>query len=141
VAFAHRLRVRFHQADPAGVLFFGRVFELVQATYEDMCRAAGIDIEGFMHQRIYTTPIVRVEADYHQPIRVGEEVIVEAAVARLGSSSIHMRYTIAGDDGQVRVKARVVHVFVDADTWQAVAIPDDVRSAYRRFGSPGAGLG
>ena len=36
MAFEHRHRVRFHQSDPAGVLFFGRVFELAESTYEEL---------------------------------------------------------------------------------------------------------
>lgn len=133
MAFEHTLRIRFHQCDPAGVLFFGRVFELVQATYEDLCRAAGIDIQGLMDQHIYTTPIVRVEANYLQPVLVGEEVTVRAAIERVGDTSIHLSYTISGEDGTPRIAAKVVHVFVDADSWNKVTIPEDVRAAYLRF--------
>jgi acyl-CoA thioester hydrolase len=117
-------------------LFFGRVFELVQATYEDMCRAAGIDIQGLMDQHIYSSPIVRVEADFLQPVLVGEEVTVRAVIDRVGDTSVHLSYLIMGEDGSARVRAKVVHVFVDADTWDKVTIPDDVRAAYMRFAAP-----
>jgi len=126
--FEHRQRVRFHQSDPAGVLFFGRVFELVQATYEDLCRTAGIDIDGLMRQSTHTTPVIHAEADYRRAIRVGEEVVVRAEIERLGTTSITLLYNVVGLDGESRATVRVVHVFVDADTWRKVAIPADVRN-------------
>ncbi len=132
-AFEKPLRVHFHQGDPAGVLFYGRVFELIEVAYEDMCRAAGVDIDALMHQHLYTTPVVRVEVDYLKPIKVGEEVTVRAAVERVGTSSITMHYTLLDAEHAIRAEARVVHVLVDAQTWSAVAIPDDVRAAYLRF--------
>jgi YbgC/YbaW family acyl-CoA thioester hydrolase len=132
-AFERPLRVHFHQGDPAGVLFYGRVFELIEVAYEDMCRAAGVDIDALMHQHLYTTPVARVEVDYFQPIRVGEEVTVRAAVERVGTSSITMHYTLLGAEGDLRAEARVVHVLVDARTWNAVTVPEDVRAAYLHF--------
>jgi acyl-CoA thioesterase FadM len=76
---------------------------------------------------------VRVEADYIGPVMVGEEVTVRAVIERVGDTSIRLAYTILGEDGTTRVAAKVVHVFVDADTWNKVTIPDDVRAAYLRF--------
>ena len=133
MTFEHTLRVRFHQSDPAGVLFYGRVFELVQATYEDLCRAAGIDIDALLQQHVYTTPVVHVEVDYRAPIVVGEEVVVRAVVERLGTASITIAYTLLGRTGDVRATVRVVHVYVDAKTWQATPIPDDLRGRLARF--------
>lgn len=128
MAFEHKLRVRFHQCDPAGVLFFGRVFELVQATYEDLCRSVGIDIDALLRQHVYSTPIVRVEADYRRPISVGEEVTVRATIERIGETSVTLAYAILGPEGDERVRTRVVHVWIDVDTWNKVAIPDDART-------------
>lgn len=131
--FEHLHRVRFHQSDPAGVLFFGRVFELVESTYEELCRAAGIDIDALLKQHVYTTPIVHAEADYHAPIVVGEEVTIQALVDRIGKSSIHLVYRIVGPSGDLRVTVRVVHVHVDARTWDTAPIPDDMRTRLEQF--------
>ncbi|MFN2114679.1 MAG: acyl-CoA thioesterase [Anaerolineae bacterium] len=133
MAFEHLQRIRFHQCDPAGVLFYGRVFEVVESAYEELCRAAGLDIQALMDQEVHTTPIVRAEADYLSPVRVGEEVTVRAVVERLGGSSIHIAYSIVGADGTERIRAKVVHVFVAADGWSTTEIPPDVRAAYLRF--------
>jgi len=132
VAFEHTLRVRFHQADPAGVLFYGRLFELVEETYEAFCRAAGLDIDALMRQEGLTTPVVRASADFTRPMRVGEQVTVRLTVARLGNASFTLDYDFLCANGEPRAKARVVHVFVDATCWRKHVIPDDVRERLAR---------
>ena len=42
--FAYRTRVAFHQADPAGVLFFGRYAELWQEAYEAFIADLGLSL-------------------------------------------------------------------------------------------------
>jgi 4-hydroxybenzoyl-CoA thioesterase len=133
VTFEHAIRVRFHQADPAGVLFYGRLFELVEETYEELCRAAGLDIDAMMQLRGSTTPVVHLEADFRTPIAVGETVVVRAVVERVGSTSITVGYTLVGSGGEVRATARIVHVHVDAATWRTTPIPDDVRARLEAF--------
>ena len=47
---------------------------------------------------------------------------------KLGTSSLGLQYTIRGDDGE-RLVARSIIVLTDLDTGEALAIPDDMRSA------------
>lgn len=127
--FEHALAVRFHQADPAGVLFYGRLFELVEETYEAFCRAIGFDIEAAMRMEGLTTPVVHVEADYRESLRVGERVSVRLTVSRVGRSSYTLDYAFHGEHGRPSATARVVHVVVEASGWRKQPIPHDLRQA------------
>ncbi len=119
-AFEHRTRVRFHQADPAGVLFFGRLFELISDAYEEFVEAAG----GM------TTPIVHLEADYRQAVRVGESVSVRLRLERLGHSSMTYGFEVMGPDGSLRASGRVVHTFVRLPDFAKIPMPDHARRAF-----------
>lgn len=126
--FEHTVRIRFYQADPAAVLFYGRIFELVQETFEELLRATGLDVDGWLNLRTFATPIVHAEADYRRPIQVGEAVTVHAVIEHIGTSSLAMAYTVLGPQGDLRATARVVHVFVDGRSFTKTAIPDEVRA-------------
>lgn len=136
MAFEHELRVRFHQADPAGVLFYGRLWELVEETYEVFCRAAGVDIDAAMSMRGWTTPIVHAEADYREPLRVGEAVTVRLRVCRIGRASYDLEYAFVGEHGRESAVARAVHVVVAAADWSKRSIPEDLRSRLAAWLTP-----
>lgn len=126
--FEHRVRVRFYQADPAGVLYFGRVFELVGDAYEELLRQAGVDVDALLRLEEHATPIVHAEADFKRPMRVGEEIVVRATVERVGESSVAVAYTLEGTDGKLRATARVVHVWIEGQNFRKVSIPEGIRA-------------
>ena len=114
--FEYTTQVRFHQADPAGVLFYGRVFELVNDAYEALVHAAGLGYDDHFGLRGYATPVVHVAADYRRPMAAGETLTVALDVARLGYSSLTLHFTVTGADGMERAIGEVVHAFVDVRT-------------------------
>ena len=127
--------MRFYQADPAGILYYGRIFELVGDAFEEMVRAAGIDIVALVRLETLATPIVHAEADYAGPMRVGDHLVVSALVERVGGSSVSVVYRIEGENGEVRATARVVHVWIDARPWRKVPVPDEIREKLAAFGA------
>jgi YbgC/YbaW family acyl-CoA thioester hydrolase len=135
--FRHTARIRFHQADPAGVLFYGRVFELVNEAYEELVRAAGFVYDDHFGMQDYATPVVHVEADYRRPMPAGAQVTVELTVSRIGRSSFTLAFTIQDAAGAVCAEGTVVHTFVRADTFSTIEIPPEVRAALAGY-APGS---
>ncbi len=128
MSIEHTTRVRFHQADPAGVLFFGRVFELVSDAFEETIRGAIIPFDEPFPKRDFLVPIVHVDADYQLPIRVGEEVTVSLTIERIGRSSLGYRFAIIDRDSRTRVSGSVVHTFVEASSFSTIEIPAAIRA-------------
>lgn len=129
----HRLRPTFYQADPAGVLFYGRVFELFHQAFAAFIVAAGVPYETHFAIRDYAMPVVHAEADYRRPIRPGEELDVRVTLRRLGESSIGLGYEIVDAAGEVRATGTEVHVAVDAATFRKRPLPDVIRDAMAKF--------
>jgi acyl-CoA thioester hydrolase len=127
--FRHAVRPAFYQADPAGVLFYGRVFELFHQGYAGLIEASGLPYDMHFGMRGYMVPVVHAEVDFKAPIRPGERLSVEVSVLRLGRSSITMGFRLVGPDGDERAKGRETHVAVDADSFTPIPIPDAVREA------------
>lgn len=127
MSFAVEFPIRFQDADPAGVLFFGRIYDYCHQAYEEFWVAGGVDKVHFFSAAEYLVPIVHSEADYRAPIRHGDRVRVEVTVARVGRASFTLHYAVAGAAGDLRAEARTVHAFVDRATMKPIPIPDPLR--------------
>ncbi|MHB1686899.1 MAG: acyl-CoA thioesterase [Ignavibacteriaceae bacterium] len=115
--FKTKTRIMFHDCDPAGILFFGRVFELCHSAYEEMISGFKLE-EDFWNNSVYLVPVIKSEAHYHKPMKYGEEISVEVKVKILKSSSFELEYELKNKNGEECVVANTVHVFVDKLTWK-----------------------
>jgi acyl-CoA thioester hydrolase len=131
VPFVHRLRVRFHECDPQGVVFNAHYFAYFDVALTEMWRAAFGSYQSVVDQG---TDVVVVEASarYRAPARFDDEIDVELAIARLGTTSMTTETTIRRD-GQLLVEGRLVHVFVDPATMAKQTIPDHVRAGLEPY--------
>jgi acyl-CoA thioester hydrolase len=124
--FVHRLRVRFHECDPQGVVFNAHYFMYFDVALTEMWRAAFGSYNTIVDEG---TDIVVVEASatYRAPARFDEEIEIELGIARLGATSMTMSAAVRRD-GDLLVEGRLVHVFVDPATMAKQVIPDRVRA-------------
>jgi acyl-CoA thioester hydrolase len=131
VPFVHRLRVRFHECDPQGVVFNAHYFAYFDIALTEMWRAAFGSYQSVVEQG---TDVVVVEASatYRAPARFDEEIDVELTIARLGTTSMTTETAIRRD-GALLVEGRLVHVFVDPATMAKQAIPDHVRAGLEPY--------
>ena len=131
--FVHRLRVRFHECDPQGVVFNAHYFAYFDIALTEMWREAfgsyGAVVAG-------GTDVVVVEASatFRAPARFDDELDVELRVDRLGTTSMAMAAIIRRDGAEL-VEGRMVHVFVDTATMAKKPIPDRMRAGLERYAS------
>jgi acyl-CoA thioester hydrolase len=131
VPFVHRLRVRFHECDPQGVVFNAHYFAYFDVALTEMWRAAFGSYQSVVEQG---TDVVVVEAaaTYRAPARFDDEIDVELSIARLGTTSMTTETAIRRD-GALLVEGRLVHVFVDPATMAKQTIPDHVRAGLEPY--------
>ncbi|HEX8796707.1 MAG TPA: thioesterase family protein [Polyangiaceae bacterium] len=132
--YVHRHRVGFDEVDAAGIVYFARFFTWCHDAMEAMLAPlAGGYTELVMSRRL-GLPAVHVEADYGAPLRFGDEVLVEASVERLGTSSVALRFEIVRSPGREPV-ALVKHVvaLVSLAAIRSQPLPDDVRAVFERY--------
>ncbi len=115
--FLHNIKINFYDCDPAGILFFGRVFELCHQAYESMVDGFGLE-ENYWNNPDYIVPILNAESHYHMPIKYGDNIRVEIKVTNLKSSSFELSYTLINESSEKCCEVRTVHVFVDKKTWK-----------------------
>ncbi|MEW5850704.1 MAG: thioesterase family protein [Myxococcota bacterium] len=138
MAFIHQTRVRFHEADPAGIAFFAGVLTWCHVAYEELLQAADLPLARILAEGRWALPLVHAEADYRQPCRYGAEVKVEVVVAELGDRRFTLAYRVLGPEGACLATARTVHVVVDRGNGRPASIPDELRAVLAAHQAPPA---
>ncbi|HEU5077146.1 MAG TPA: thioesterase family protein [Polyangiaceae bacterium] len=130
--FTRSRRVRFQDVDAAGVIFFAAVFEYCHDLYVEYLDAHGVSLVEVLKQRQWAAPIRHAEADYLQPLRFGDEILVSLPVAHLDESELTLGYriTLAGSR-EVAVVAQSVHTFVALPDFKRCPIPEGVFMAFQ----------
>ena len=135
-AFEHLRTVRFGECDPAGVVyypvFFNWFHEAMEQWFEQelgQSYAAVVKQVGF--------PAAETSAQFVRPIALGEEIVVRLQVARIGKSSLLLRFSVLGQ-GRIEKaigEVRCVCIGVASGEFQfrAVSIPETLREQMVRF--------
>ncbi len=123
----YRLTVRLHHTDAAGVLFYGRLFELVQEAFEAALERRGLPLSELLAGE-YRLPVVRAEADYTAPVRAGDALTVSLAFAP-GVRSLRVKAGLTDAAGRRVASVTVVHATVSAATGRPAPLPDALRRA------------
>jgi len=128
--FSRPHRIRFSECDPAGIVFYPQYFVLFNDLMEAWIDALlPIGFAGFIQERRYGLPTVRLEADFKAISRMGDDVELSLQVARVGSRSITLRLACTGAQGDLRMQVMQTVVTTSLVTHQAISIPDDLRAA------------
>ncbi|ASG22311.1 MULTISPECIES: acyl-CoA thioesterase [Nitrospirillum] len=127
--FETTTQVRFAHIDAAGIVFYPRYFEMLNAAVEDWCaQALGQDFRTLhLHHRI-GVPTVKLDVEFVSPSELGDVLTISISPREVGRSSCHLHVVFSGDD-RVRLQANVVLVCMDLQTRRATPWPQDMRSS------------
>ena len=124
--------LHFSHCDPAGIIFYSRVYELHHETYEKWVDQAESWAHWFKNDR-YAFPIVHSEADYSAPMSAGEVVEVVLKKTKVSESSFRLESSIyCGDKLSASVSS--IHVCVHKSNFQKAPLPDFVKKALGELG-------
>lgn len=116
-------KVRMHDTDMAGILYFPRQFRFAHDALEDWVESEGLGFDQVFHRENFVFVIVHAEADYLAPLKVGDKLDVHLAVERIGTSSFTVNYQLYRKK-QLVGTAKTVHVTLNAKTREKIEIPE-----------------
>jgi 1,4-dihydroxy-2-naphthoyl-CoA hydrolase len=116
-------KVRMHDTDMAGILYFPRQFRFAHDALEDFVEDQGFSFEKVFNQENFVFVIVHCEADYYSPLRVGDQLNVHVSVESIGTSSFTMKYEIFKIDHTHAGSAKTIHVTLDRITRKKIVLP------------------
>ena len=132
----HRLRVRYSDCDPQGVLFNANYLTYFDIAITELWREAFGSYEELTGKHGLDIVVAEATVRYRAPIRFDEEVEVVPTITHLGTTSMRTEISIEGDMG-LAAEGEIRHVFVRHGTAEKTPMPDDVRAGltpYQRDG-------
>jgi acyl-CoA thioester hydrolase len=129
--FVSRVRVRYNECDPQGIVFNANYFTYFDVALTEFFREA---LGGYTQLFTYDCDLVVREASARFEASAGfdDELDLNVAPAHLGRSSMVTRIDVRRD-GRVLVAGRMVHVFVDRESLAAREMPEPVRAALAAY--------
>jgi len=125
-------KVRMHDTDLAGILYFARLFRFAHDALEDLLEAEGVTFKHMLRDNSFLFVIVHCEGNYYTSITAGEHLEVHLTIEKFGTTSFHAHYDIYRDSELVG-SAKTVHVCIDTKTRQKMNIPDSVRQKFGKY--------
>lgn len=120
--FRTQIRIKFREADPAQIMYFGNLVDLAHDVFEEFIVAAGYKFTEWFRKGELMIPIRHVEADFLAPFVPGETYDVDATVAKIGETSFQMKY-VFHRAGKTHGQVKMVHAILDMQTKQKTPVP------------------
>jgi len=128
--FRHRLRVRYNECDPQGVVFNANYLTYFDITMSELWRELG----GYQAMVDAGVDMVVAEATvrYLAPLRFDDEMEVVARITRLGDTSMTTELVIE-DGGEPAAEGELRHVFIETGGGKTAGIPEPIRAGLARY--------
>lgn len=125
-------KVRMHDTDMAGILYFARQFRFAHDALEDFMESEGLNFDTLFNESHFVFVIVHAEADYMASLSVGDKLEIHLFIERVGTTSFTVSYHIYKGQHELVGTVKTVHVTLDAFTRQKMEIPADFRAYLQR---------
>ena len=133
-AFVHELRVRYGECDQQGVVFNPHYLAYFDIGVNELFRTAFGSYQTMVDRSGAELVVAEAGLRFHRPAHFDDELTLEIAVTRLGTTSITTSYRVLRE-GELLVDGDLGHVLVDlrrlveSEPNAKATIPDWVREA------------
>lgn len=121
--FIAKNKVRMHDTDMAGILYFPRQFRFIHDAWEDLMEKEGLNFDMLFNRENFVFVVVHAEADYYAPITVGDELEVHVTTAHIGSTSFTICYQIFKSDKTLVGSGKTIHVTLENTKRTKIPVP------------------
>lgn len=120
------VRVYYEDTDAGGVVYYASYLRFLERARTEWLRNAGFEQQKIIDKQHLVFVVKRIEADYHAPGRLDDELRVEVAVDKLGNASLVFGQRVTRGE-TVLLDARVTVVCVDIRRMKPAPIPAPMR--------------
>jgi acyl-CoA thioesterase FadM len=96
-----------------------------------LLRSAGLTYSFLFEVLGIWLPRVRVECNFHVPVKLDELLVVEAYFSRVGRTSVHLDFEVRkkqDPDAVLVATGRYVLVCVHQGSFEPIAVPEEIRT-------------
>jgi acyl-CoA thioester hydrolase len=129
--FRHRLRVRYGECDPQGVVFNANYLAYFDIILTEFWREA-VGSYQTMVEAGADMVVAETNIRFRSSATFDDDLDFELRVARLGKTALSSRIDARTSDRLV-VEGEIRHVFIDPATKQKRTMPDEIRQALEPY--------
>lgn len=129
----HRLRVRYSDCDPQGVVFNANYLTYFDIAITELWREALGPYDEVMAEHGVDMVVAEATVRYRAPVRFDEEVDLLARVSHLGTTSMITALAVEAEAGRA-AEGELRHVFIRPGGGEKTPIPDPIRGALADYG-------
>ena len=137
---SHRMRVRFAECDPQGIVFNSRYLEYFDVAMTEIWREALGPYEQATADAGVDLVVAEAGVRYRDSLRFDDVFDLRATVRRLGTTSMTTAIAVARDE-EIIAEGELRHVFVGREDGRPTPIPAAVRTAFEPYVEPGVAPG
>jgi len=135
-SFTTQLKVRFGDVDPAGIVYFPKIFDYIHEAFEDLWEEhVEVRYYHMIQEKGLGYPLVHSEVQFKSPLHFGDRPTVRITCFKLGRSSIGLRYRFQLGD-TLCIEACMTVVCVMLDSLKAIEIPAAYRAKFEDILEP-----
>ena len=132
-AFTCQQQVRFGDVDPAGIVYFPRIYDYLHAAFEELWEVhVGARYYHLLLDRKIGFPLVHSEVDFKNPLKFGDRPLVRITCFKLGETSLGLHYVYTVNDA-VCVDAHMTTVCVHTKTMKSQSLPPEFRERFQEL--------
>ena len=130
--FTYTTKIRLHDTDAAGIIFFANQFKIIHDAYEELLEEFGLGFQSILKETNYFQPIVHAESNYKAPVMVGDKIVIVIKVGHIGKTSFSLEYTLKRGKTLIGT-AKTVHVTNNQKTRKKISLPSALRRALNKY--------
>ncbi len=119
------VRVYYEDTDFAGIVYYANYLKFIERGRSEWVRELGVDQVALKNDRGMVFAVRRVVADYLQPAKFDDQLMVQTAVSTLSPARVVLDQTVLRDD-QVLFTAQVTLVALDV-AGRPTRLPEEFR--------------
>ena len=131
--FNYETRIKLHETDAAGILFFSNIFKITHDAFEEFLDDIGFPMSDILEKLDFDLVIVHAAADYMSPLKVDDQVSIHLNVEKIGTTSFILIYTVKGVKDKIIGKVKTVHVCIDKKSGKKKAVSEEFKSVLKAF--------
>ncbi len=123
--FAWPVRVYYEDTDAQGLVYFANYFKFMERARTEWLRSLGIEQDALMRDDRRIFVVVDTQADFREPARFNDELLVTANLVSLSRASFLIEQQIFRNslDGALLCRGTARAALLSADTLKSVRVP------------------
>lgn len=136
-AFVHRLRVRYQECDPQGIVFNANYVAYVDVALTELWRGAFGSYDQVVAEHGIDLVVGSLTIDFRSSARPDDLIDIGLGLVAIGTTSMTWAIEIRRDE-ELLVEGSIRHVCVGATSLEKTPVPEPVRAVLMAVCGPDA---